>query len=262
MPPEPYRLIAFNTATASENKIHDDTVAQRFGFTGGLVPGVEVAAYATHPVVAHYGDVWFRGGRITIRFIKPVYDGCETEVHATPTASGLDLRVESRGVLCASGSAQAPRQHAEVQPLHGRAADPPTRADRPPADPHSLAVGRRLRSAALRVTPDVATGYLADVRETDPRYAREGVIHPGLLLRRCNAVLVDNVVLPPWVHIASTLTCHAPGRVGSAIHADAVVIANEDRKGHLVADLDCHVRADDGTLLATVLHSAIYRLRA
>jgi hypothetical protein len=32
---------AFNLAAASENKIHDDTVARRFGFRGALVPGVE-----------------------------------------------------------------------------------------------------------------------------------------------------------------------------------------------------------------------------
>ena len=40
-----YEVRAFNTATASENKIHDDAVARRFGFHGALVPGVEVYAY-------------------------------------------------------------------------------------------------------------------------------------------------------------------------------------------------------------------------
>ena len=31
---DPYRVQAFNTAKASENKIHDDDVARRFGFGG------------------------------------------------------------------------------------------------------------------------------------------------------------------------------------------------------------------------------------
>ena len=44
----PYRVEAFNTAKESENKIHDDTIARRFGFEGGLVPGVDVYAYMTH----------------------------------------------------------------------------------------------------------------------------------------------------------------------------------------------------------------------
>ena len=30
---EPYRLQAYNTAKQSENKMHDDTVAKRFGFS-------------------------------------------------------------------------------------------------------------------------------------------------------------------------------------------------------------------------------------
>ena len=37
--------VAFNTATASANKIHDDAVARHLGFQGGLVPGVD-----DHPV--------------------------------------------------------------------------------------------------------------------------------------------------------------------------------------------------------------------
>ena len=41
-PLEPYRVVAFNTAHDSENKIHDDATARRFGFGGGLVPGVDV----------------------------------------------------------------------------------------------------------------------------------------------------------------------------------------------------------------------------
>ena len=31
----PYSVVAFNAAKLSENKMHDDTVAKRFGFTGG-----------------------------------------------------------------------------------------------------------------------------------------------------------------------------------------------------------------------------------
>ena len=49
---EPYRVTAYNTSKQSENKIHDDTVARRFGFSGGLVPGVDVMAYMIHLPVA------------------------------------------------------------------------------------------------------------------------------------------------------------------------------------------------------------------
>ncbi len=52
---EAYRVSAYNTAKLSENKMHDDTVAKRFGFSGGLVPGVDVMAYMMHLPVREMG---------------------------------------------------------------------------------------------------------------------------------------------------------------------------------------------------------------
>jgi len=40
----PYHVEAYNTAKASENKIHDDEPARRFGFRAGLDGGVHVYA--------------------------------------------------------------------------------------------------------------------------------------------------------------------------------------------------------------------------
>ena len=60
---EPYRVVAFNSARHSENKMHDDTVAKRYGFSGGLVPGVDVMAYMMHLPVRRWGrDFLERGG--------------------------------------------------------------------------------------------------------------------------------------------------------------------------------------------------------
>ena len=47
-PVQTYRVSAYNTSKLSENKIHDDAVARKFGFSGGLVPGVDVMAYMMH----------------------------------------------------------------------------------------------------------------------------------------------------------------------------------------------------------------------
>jgi len=51
----PYPVEAFNASKESENKIHDDAVAQRFGFRGGLVPGVDVYALYDAPAGATLG---------------------------------------------------------------------------------------------------------------------------------------------------------------------------------------------------------------
>ena len=74
-PLETYRVSAYNTSKQSENKIHDDAVARKFGFSGGLVPGVDVMAYMIHLPVAKWGRAFLERGLIEARFVKPVYDG-------------------------------------------------------------------------------------------------------------------------------------------------------------------------------------------
>src|SRR6185369_11990858 len=72
---ETYRIQAYNTSKQSENKIHDDAVARRYGFSGGLVPGVDVMAYMMHLPVAKWGRAFLERGLVEARFVKPVYDG-------------------------------------------------------------------------------------------------------------------------------------------------------------------------------------------
>src|SRR5437660_10140599 len=139
----PYRVEAFNTATASENKIHDDAVARRFGFGGGLVPGVDVYAYMAHQPVAHWGRAWLERGAAECRFQKPVYDGDIATVTATETAEGLDPRVDRHGEICATRRASLPdRPSASPEPFAEPPLPPPL--DRPPASQTTLAVGTLL----------------------------------------------------------------------------------------------------------------------
>lgn len=77
---ETHRVEAYNTAKQSENKMHDDNVARRFGFSGGLVPGVDVFAYMMHVPIARWGRDFLARGLVEARFIKPVYDGETADV--------------------------------------------------------------------------------------------------------------------------------------------------------------------------------------
>ena len=106
--PQPYRVSAYNTSKQSENKIHDDTVARRFGFSGGLVPGVDVMAYMMHLPVEKWGRAFLERGLIDARFVKPVYDGEIAEVTGVESNGALAIEVHSRGELCATGSASLP----------------------------------------------------------------------------------------------------------------------------------------------------------
>src|SRR5690242_20381345 len=103
----PYRVEAFDASKESENKIHDDAVAQRLGFRGGLVPGVDVYAYLCHLPAERWGRAWLEQGTIWARFESPVYDGDDIEVTAEELAGGaLELSLtDPSGARCATGRA-------------------------------------------------------------------------------------------------------------------------------------------------------------
>src|SRR5260370_9319456 len=105
---EAYRVQAYNTAKLSENKMHDDTVAKRFGFSGGLVPSGDVMAYMMHLPVRKWGRAFLERGLIEARFVKPVYDGEVANLTGEESNGTLSIEVESRGQLCATGSASLP----------------------------------------------------------------------------------------------------------------------------------------------------------
>lgn len=255
-----YRVTAYNSVPDSENKIHDDDVARRFGFTAGLVPGVDVYAYMTHPAVARWGLAWLERGAAACRFAQPVYDGDPAEVFATEDASGLALRVESHGAVCATGQAGLA---SDVVPPGDFAPPPapPAPDARPAADEASLAVGTLLGMRPLAFTAAFAAQYLRDVRETDPLYQREGLAHPGLILRTCNWALSHNVMLGPWIHVGSTVRHLGLARIGDTISVRARVDANLERKGHRFVELEALVIADADRPLARIRHVAIYRPR-
>ncbi len=254
-----YRVEAYNLSHASENRIHDDATAQRFGFTGGLVPGVEVFAYCCHPAVERWGTAFLQRGAIACGFQKPVYDGRIATVTAIEQGETLALTVESEGAACASGQASLPAEAMPAPDLAGwPIATPP--ADRPRASDETLAPGRILGTRPLTLTGDVLATYLRDVRETDPRYDAEDIAHPGLLLRMCNRLLTENVALGPWIHVASDLRFLGLARRGEALTARARIGANVERKGHRIVSLDALVLAE-GRPVARVTHDAIWRPR-
>jgi len=257
-----YRVEAYNLSRASENKIHDDSVARKLGFAGGLVPGVEVYAYACHPLTQRWGRAWLEHGGIELRFLKPVYDGRMATVSAREVAADLELEVHSEDLLCAQGRAwlsakasAAPPPAIDAFPFRA----PPTM--RPSASPSTLSPGTALCLPPQRLTSDMAASYLRDARERDPLYAQQGLVHPGAILRLCNGALKENVALPPWIHVGSRVSNFAVVRVGDELSVRTRVEANYERKGHRLVDLDALVIANGDTVVARVLHTALYQLR-
>ncbi len=257
--PQTYRVLAYNTSKQSENKIHDDTVARKYGFSGGLVPGVDVIAYMMHQPIATWGRDFLERGLIDARFLKPVYDGETAEVRAVEQDGVLMLEVESRGELCATGSASlsASAPAFAISDFKDVAAV----AERRPVNTSSYEVGKWLGAVPREWAGNAAKDYLADIREQDPIFAREGLGHPGLLQRMMNKVLVDNAILGPWIHVGSKMQLLSAAKIGDELTARAKVIGNYEKKGHRFVELDALVLANGKTPLAHCWHIAIYQPR-
>jgi hypothetical protein len=256
----PYRVSAFNTAKASENKIHDDATAQRFGFKGGFVGGVNVYAYMSHQPVQRWGRAWLERGTGEARFAKPVYEGDIAEVSADEEADGLALTVHSQSVLCAFGRAAMPVV-AQPAPSLDDFRQVPPRPERVAASETSLAVGDWLGMVPLPITEAYHAQELADIRETDPLYLREGIVHSGTILRCCNWALTHNVILPAWIHMGSLVRNLGLAHAGDTLNVRARVTRNYEHKGHKWVELDALIVANETKPIIRAAHTAIYHPR-
>ncbi|HET7312258.1 MAG TPA: hypothetical protein VFJ17_13135 [Mycobacteriales bacterium] len=255
--PADYSVVARNIDPASDNKIHDDEVAQQFGFTGALVPGVELFAYLTHPLVEAWGEDWLSSGAIDVRFRQPVYDGEEVVARARSAYDGgVDLELRGPdGTVRSVGSA---RQVAERVVDLEAFVDSPLPQTLPPASAHSLPRGP-LGSIIEKVDATAARRYLDDISEALPLYREDDVVHPGALLRMVNALLVRNVALGPWIHTGSSCVFLGIARVPTELRAHAVVTDTFERNGHDYVRYDALVLSDDIPVMY-VDHTAIYRV--
>lgn len=255
--PEPaaYDVVVRNLDPESDNRIHDDDVARSFGFTGALVPGVEVFAHATSPLVAAWGADFFTGGRVALRFRRPVYDGEAVRVTADPADDGFALAVTGPdGVVRAVGTAHAP------------VPAPPVDLDLYPVAPLPVPLLTDPRPGpfgTVEVPGDAreARDYVAAVGDPAPLYRDAGLLHPGLLLRLVNLVLMSNVELGPWIHTSSDCRFLALPTVPTTATVRSVVTGTSRRGAHDEVAYDAVVLLDDRPVLQ-VRHTALYRLGA
>ncbi len=259
--PATFTIEAFNTAVASDNRIHDDSVARQYGFSGGLVPGVDVYAYATGAAVRHFGPDWIRRGWANVRLLKPVYDGDLVRVESGLGPDGaLEVAVVAREEVAARMTARLPA----VAPEPPAILDfplAPAPDERPPAAPHTLPIGAIL--APHRQDPDMeaARRALENVRETLPVYAEAGWLHPATLLRQGNFLLRANVTLGPWIHVESTVQHYIAAPLKSGLETRGRVLDNRERKGHKFVEVDALVLGGQLTPLLRIRHTAIYEPR-
>ena len=266
-----YRVKARNTSVHGENAIHDDAVARQYGFRGGLVPGVTVYAYMTHPLVRDFGTAWLERGTATVRVLKPVLEGEEMITTGNVTArdaNGVALAltaVTAATPECATMRATVPagRPTPVNLNLYGRG---------PLPDPRPAATREHLQSLAALGTPETlydeacAAEYLAGVNDPLPLYrGSEGWVHPGFYLNQANRAIDRNVKMGPWIHVGSAIRHLGPARMGDTLSTLGKVRSLFDRKAREFVEVDLVIVATRTSTsaprpVAHILHTAIYRL--
>jgi acyl dehydratase len=247
-----YRVRAVNTATEHENRIHRDDVAERYGFRGGLVPGVNVYGYLTVPVVRHFGPAWLENGWINVRFREPFYDGEEVTVSA---------EVRDDGWLFISAN----RASAEAR-LASEAASIPTAV--PAAHPLPEVRGPATRELMYGGTPlGSFTEHLGETNArlvralNDPTGCYRECAHPTVLLGLANEILVRNFELPAWIHTSSEVRNYRATSVGNPVEVRGVILETFLKKGHEFLRASVAILSQQGDLLTHITHTAIWQPR-
>ena len=259
--------VAYNPATASDNRIHSDDVARRYGFRGGLVPGVGVYAYLVQPAVEQWGIEWLTRGHARVVLQTPLYDGRRFDVRVKPEgAARLHAQLlDADGVCCAEGEAGLSDAPSAPPVLRG---DPrvPRREARPPA---TRAVLERPRETGLGALSEQWNGdgpygsYARDPADM-PELLRPdagGYANPGFTLGLANSALAFNVTLGPWIHVQSEVQHFAPIPRGARLTVEASVEDLFEKRGHEFVDLDVGVFLEPDRPALRVRHRAIYVLR-
>ncbi|MFN7929988.1 MAG: hypothetical protein U0Y68_19120 [Blastocatellia bacterium] len=262
-----YTVTGYNYAFAHDNKIHSDDVAAQFGFKGGLVPGVGVYAYLTHPVVAALGTTWLERGAMIAKFLKPLYHDEKATVRATvtqlvPLTLSLHLH-NAEGMLCAVGEASLPTRLSERDSTEFPSRSLPASEARPAATIANLPVAAVLGSLNWSLDlAALASKFLSDMRATLPCYfGAEALCHPAHYLAQANEILMANVKLGPWIHTSSAVQHYALSHDGERLSLRGAVVAAEEKRGHEIVTLELGLCAEDGRLIAHIRHTAIVRLR-
>jgi hypothetical protein len=212
------------------------------------VPGVEVFALATAPLVRAWGEAWLASGGIALRFRRPVYDGERVTV-AVDEALAVSVTGPD-GVVRASGTASQPSR---VQP-------PSSYDDVPlPASLRAEPVPGVFGTVRMPADPAACADYVRGIRDPSPVYDRW--VHPGLLLRLVNLALMSNVELGPWIHTASGARLLGLAGVHEDVEVRSRVTGLFSRKGHDYVRYDALVLAG-GRPVVEVHHEAIWRLSA
>lgn len=259
-----YSLRARNISVNAENKIHDDAGARSLGFAGGLVPGVTVYAYMTHPLVARFGEDALQGTVSRAAFFAPVYEGDDVRIELAPAAPAS----LTDGVTLTARKGAEPVAILEVSrppalPAPGAWPDFSPRNDevRPAFDWREVVVGRAFHGFRWKPSEADQRAWCDSVADELPLYGAGShpPCHPGWVLQQANFTIGREFRMTPWIHVSSRLIWHGAIQVGEPFEVRAVPVEKWEKKGGRYALLRVLI-ASAGKALLEIEHKAILQV--
>ena len=211
---------ALNDAETSENRIHSDEIALKYGFTGALVSGVNVFGYLSQPLTQHLGGTFLDRAALSVKFFKPAYHDEVLHIKTEKLHSA-----EDSSIFTSSAYNQQGILLAQLETALGTSI-PEIREPQTISQDKELAVrpeiswdGIHLDLAApdfLWTPQDEDNRQRVDAqRDNAPMYrGPDAYIHPYYLLDACNKALMRMFILPAWIHTGSDVIIRRPIRVG------------------------------------------------
>jgi len=246
------------------NPIHSTAVAQAYGFRAALVGGVTVYGWTVPAILEALGESWLDDGWVDVHFRRPVYPG---DVMTTTVTGGPDspcalvmANQDGEHCLVASlGCGRAPWLPELTLPARRTAAPRPS--ELPHLAPENAPVGEDLRPMAHAMTRQLAADYAREKqRDESPRWiGTDARIHPGWIAAQMTPLLHHSYDYAPAIHTRSQIQHLAPARPGQQVTFAGRFVETFERKGHHYGVVDGVMLGEDGSELARLRHTTIYR---
>jgi len=242
--------VMLGNAPHYRGSIHDDAVARARGYKAALVPGAFMYGHMSRLAIEAWGLDWAQFGSMSARFRRPVYNHENIVVSAGPLqddgacwrATVVVRNGDHEDV--ADGWIALPHERPEP-PTPGSVTHLETLADPPAIAAGEVPVRGALRSRARVLEPAAVQASLADFGESHDLYAREPLVHSGMLMRLAMGDTNSTWKLPgPFVLVATEAQHFQLVRPGQTIWTGGQVVETFERKGrhylvseeYLVAD--------------------------
>ncbi|HIF75643.1 MAG TPA: hypothetical protein EYG31_07135 [Porticoccaceae bacterium] len=258
-------IYALNNSQSSENKIHSDEIAEKFGFKGALVSGMNVFGYLSQPLVKHFGPDWLSHRILDVKFLKPAYQGdlvrIDSEIIKTSQIQNtvVSKAFNQTGALLALLESSSPAPMPSIDNLAYAEGSIETH-DRREIEWDLIHLQQPSYDFAWQPTAEDNKLRVDIQRDTSEIFrGPSSYIHPFYIGEACNKSLMRMFILPAWIHTASRIILRKSLKIKDKITIKTVPIQKWEKRKHQFIKLYVAMIVNN-EVAVEVEHSAIFKI--